>query len=85
MRPILVDLTQFKYQKNVSKVEDLSKTFESQRVKYGKRGIFNFNFKLQDVRAHESDNNKKSQSEHGEFEKNGLTCAGVRGKGQKGL
>ena len=84
MKRVLIDFYVIYNEKYAFEVEDLSKTFESQRVKYGKIGIFNFNFKVQEIRVDESDINKKCQLHYVEFEKNGPTCAGVRGKGQKG-
>ena len=59
-------------EKYAFEVEDLSKTFESQRVKYGKRGIFNLNFKVELIRAHENDINRICQLKHRESKKIGL-------------
>ena len=46
MKWVLIDFYVINNEKYAFEVEDLSKTFKSLRVKYGKRGNFNLNFEV---------------------------------------
>ena len=69
---VLINFYVIYNKKYAFEVEELSKTFESQTVKYGKRGIFNLNFKVELIRAHENVINRICQLKHREFGKFGL-------------
>ncbi len=59
MKQVLIDFYVIYNKKYAFEVENLSKTFESQRVKYEKRGIYNLKFMVEPIQAQANDINKK--------------------------